>query len=180
MGRTLGAAAGSISVDIMSEAEAIDPLHFRNVMGQVPTCVTVVTAVVEGAPVAMVIGSFVSVSLEPPLAGFFCTATSATWEQLRSADVLGVNVLGADQIDVSNACMRPPVDRFEGLDWSVVGGAPKFAGTTAWLTLTPNEVIDAGDHEFALCNVTHMEVPDEPSEPVIFYGGGYRTLAPKE
>ena len=29
-------------------SHAIDPLHFRSVMGQVPTCVTVVTALVEG------------------------------------------------------------------------------------------------------------------------------------
>jgi len=163
----------------MSEAAAIDPKHFRNVMGQVPTCVTVVTAMVDDAPVAMVIGSFVSVSLEPPLAGFFCTTTSGTWQQLRGAEVMGVNVLAADQIDVSNACMRAPEERFEGLDWEVVDGAPKIAGTTAWLTLTPNQVIDAGDHEFALCNVTNMEAAADPKEPVIFYGGGYRTLAPK-
>ena len=164
----------------MTDSAAIDPRHFRNVMGQVPTCVTVVTALVDGEPVAMVIGSFVSVSLEPPLAGFFCTTTSSTWQQLRGAEVMGVNVLGADQIDVSNACMRAPEERFEGLDWEVVDGAPRIAGTTAWLTLTPNQVIDAGDHEFALCNVTHLEAPEDPSEPVIFYGGGYRTLAPKD
>ena len=163
----------------MSDAAAIDPKHFRTVMGQVPTCVTVVTAMVDDAPVAMVIGSFVSISLEPPLAGFFCTTGSGTWAQLRQADVLGVNVLSADQIDVSNACMRAPEERFEGLDWSVVDGAPKIAGTTAWLTLTHNQVVDAGDHELALCNVTHMEMADDPIEPVIFYGGGYRTLAPK-
>ena len=164
----------------MSEAAAIDSKHFRDVMGQVPTCVTVVTAMVDDEPVAMVIGSFVSVSLEPPLAGFFCTTGSGTWHQLRDAEVMGVNVLSADQIDVSNACMRAPEERFEGLDWSVVDGAPKIAGTTAWLTLTMNQVIDAGDHELALCNVTHMETPEQPSEPVIFYGGGYRTLAPKQ
>ena len=160
----------------MSEA-AIDPGHFRDIMGRVPTCVTVVTAMVDEAPVAMVIGSFVSVSLDPPLAGFFCTTTSFTWEQLRSAEVLGVNVLSADQIDVSNACLRDPDERFEGLDWEVVDGAPKIAGTTAWLTLTPNQVIEAGDHEFALCNVINLEAADDPTEPVVFYGGGYRTLA---
>jgi len=163
----------------MSEAEAIDPVHFRTVMGQVPTCVTVVTAMVDDAPVAMVIGSFVSVSLEPPLAGFFCTTTSSTWQQLRSANVMGVNVLAADQIDVSNACMRAPEERFEGLDWEVVDGAPKINASSAWLTLTPNKIVDAGDHEFALCNVTHMESAADPKEPVIFYGGGYRTLEAK-
>ncbi len=156
---------------------AIDPKFFRQVMGQVPTCVTVVTAMVDEQPQAMVIGSFVSVSLDPPLAGFFCTTTSSTWQELRKADVLGVNVLGADQIDVSNACMRAPDERLDGLDWEMDGGAPRLAGTTAWIRLTPNQVIDAGDHEFALCNVVEMSVPDEPNEPVIFYGGAYRSLA---
>ena len=155
----------------------MDPQHFRKVMGQVPTCVTVVTAMVEGAPQAMVIGSFVSVSLDPPLAGFFCTTTSYSWGELKKADVLGVNVLGADQIDVSNACMREPAERFDGLDWEVDNGAPRIAGTAAWIRLTPNQIIDAGDHEFALMNVVDMSTPEEPSEPVIFYGGGYRTLA---
>jgi len=164
----------------MSDAEHLDPKHFRNIMGQVPTCVTVVTAMVDDAPVGMVIGSFVSVSLDPPLAGFFCTTTSSTWQQLKGADVMGVNVLGANQVDVSNAVMRPPEERFDGLDWQVVDGAPKIAGTTAWLTLTPHQVIDAGDHEFALCNVTHLEAPEERIEPVLFYGGSYRSLAPKD
>ena len=79
--------------------DTIDPKYFRQVMGQVPTTVTVVTAMVDENPVAMVIGSFVSISLEPPLAGFFCTSTSSTWAELKKADVLGVNVLGEHQID---------------------------------------------------------------------------------
>jgi len=93
-------------------SQAIDPKHFRMVMGQVPTGVTVVTAMVDEQPIAMVIGSFVSISLDPPLAGFFCTSTSSTWQMLRKASVLGVNVLNGDQIDVSNACMRPGEQRF--------------------------------------------------------------------
>ena len=157
--------------------EAIDPKFFRSVMGQVPTCVTVVTAMGDDAPIAMVIGSFVSVSLDPPLAGFFCTNGSYSWEQLKKADTLGVNVLGENQIDVSNACMRDLAERFDGLDWEMVDGAPRIAGTTAWMTLTENKIVDAGDHEFGLYNVTSMDIPEEPNPPVIFYGGGYRTLA---
>jgi flavin reductase (DIM6/NTAB) family NADH-FMN oxidoreductase RutF len=155
----------------------IGPEQFRAVMGQVPTCVTVVTAMVDEQPHAMVIGSFVSVSLDPPLAGFFCTTTSETWQALRSADVLGVNVLGKHQIDISNACIRAPEERLEGLDWSMVDGAPRIAGSSAWMTLTHHHVIDAGDHELALCNVVTMEVPEEPLAPLIFYGGAYRSLA---
>jgi len=149
-------------------------------MGQVPTCVTIVTALVDEAPQAMVIGSFVSVSLDPPLAGFFCTTLSETWHELRRADVLGVNVLGAHQVDVSNACMREPAERLDGLDWEMFEGAPRIADTTAWITLNIERVIDAGDHEFALCKVVTMEMPEQPREPVIFYGGAYRSLAAPE
>lgn len=161
-------------------SEAIDPKYFRQVMGQVPTTVTVVTAMVDDAPIAMVIGSFVSVSLDPPLAGFFCTTDSYSWQQLKTADVLGVNVLGEHQIDVSNACMRDLTERFDGLDWEVVDGAPRIADTTAWMTLTEHQIIDAGDHEFGLYSVTSMDIPEEAKPPVIFYGGGYRTLAAKD
>ena len=160
--------------------DAIDPKYFRQVMGQVPTTVTVVTAMVDEAPVAMVIGSFVSISLDPPLAGFFGTSTSYTWGQLKSADVLGVNVLGEHQVDVSNACMRDASERFDGLDWEIVDGAPRIAGCTGWMTLTENQVLPAGDHEFAMCNVTSMDIPEDSKAPVIFYGGRYRTLAPAE
>ena len=41
-------------------------------------------------------------------------------------------------------------------------------------------MIDAGDHDFALMNVVEMVVPEEPIEPVIFYGGGYRSLLASE
>ncbi len=155
----------------------IDPKYFRQVMGQVPTCVTVVTAMVDDAPIAMVIGSFVSVSLDPPLAGFFCTNDSYSWEQLKKADTLGVNVLGEHQIDVSNACMRDLGERFDGLDWEMADGAPRIADTTAWMTLTEHQIIPAGDHEFGLYNVMTMSVPDEAKPPVIFYGGAYRDLS---
>lgn len=161
-------------------SETIDPKYFRQVMSQVPTTVTVVTGMVDDAPIAMVIGSFVSVSLDPPLAGFFCTNGSYSWEQLKKADVLGVNVLGDHQVDVSNACMRDLTQRFDGLDWEVVDGAPRIADTCAWMTLTEHQILPAGDHEFGLYNVTSMDIPDEPKEPVIFYGGGYRDLSPME
>lgn len=166
-----------IAVSVSNMGEEIDPKHFRTVMGQVPTTVTVVTGLVENNPIAMVIGSFVSVSLDPPLAGFFCTNGSYTWEQLKLADCLGVNVLGEHQIDVSNACMRDLSERFDGLDWELVDGAPRIADCTAWMTLADPEVLPAGDHEFGLYRVKTMEVPDEAKPPVIFYGGGYRALA---
>ncbi len=146
-------------------------------MGHVPTCVTVVTGMVDDEPQAMVIGSFVSVSLDPPLAGFFCTSTSYSWGQLRKAESFGVNVLSSEQEDISNAFMREPDERFSGIDWQDDSGAPRIADTAAWLRLTPNAIIDAGDHDFVLCNVVDLEAPDDTAEPLVFHTGKYRTLA---
>ena len=51
---------------------SFDNATFRKVLGHYPTGVCVVTAVqADGTPTGMVVGSFTSVSLEPPLVAFF-------------------------------------------------------------------------------------------------------------
>ena len=45
----------------------IDPADFRKVLGHFPTGVMVVTGATDEGPAGMAIGSFASVSLEPPL-----------------------------------------------------------------------------------------------------------------
>jgi len=157
-------------------SEAIDPNEFRKVMGEVPTCVTVVTGLVEEQPVAMVIGSFVSISLEPPMAGFFATTTSGSWLALKEAPVFGVNVLAANQADVSGAFMRPPEERFTEIDWSDAGGAPRIAGCAAWMTMTESSTTLAGDHDFWLGEITHLEGSDPMVDPLVFHRGAYREL----
>jgi flavin reductase (DIM6/NTAB) family NADH-FMN oxidoreductase RutF len=47
-----------------------DAARFRHVLGHFPTGVTVVTSALDGAPYGITIGSFSSVSLDPPLVGF--------------------------------------------------------------------------------------------------------------
>ena len=45
----------------------IDPADFRKVLGHFPTGVMVVTGATDEGPAGMAIGSFASVSLDPPL-----------------------------------------------------------------------------------------------------------------
>ncbi|MFX8512227.1 flavin reductase family protein, partial [Acinetobacter baumannii] len=50
----------------------IDPQLFRSVLGAYPTGVAVITAVdADGRRHGLVVGSFTSISLDPPLVGFF-------------------------------------------------------------------------------------------------------------
>ena len=54
----------------MPDAPAIDPKQFRTRLGHFPTGVTIVTGIVNGdRPAGFTIGSFTSVSLDPPDGG---------------------------------------------------------------------------------------------------------------
>ncbi|HPB46364.1 MAG TPA: flavin reductase, partial [Microthrixaceae bacterium] len=57
----------------------IDPADYRKVLGAFPTGVTVVAAVADGRPGGLAVGSFFSVSLEPPLVGFCVQKSSSSW-----------------------------------------------------------------------------------------------------
>ena len=75
--------------------------EFRETLGHYPTGVAVVTAVAgDGGPAGMVVGSFTSVSLDPPLVAFLPTKDSGSWARLATADRFCVNVLAADQEDL--------------------------------------------------------------------------------
>lgn len=58
---------------------AIEPREFRNVLGHFPTGVCIVTAMEGGKPIGMVVGSFTSVSLDPPLVAFLADRSSTTF-----------------------------------------------------------------------------------------------------
>lgn len=55
---------------------ALDPAAFREVMGHYPTGVAVVTGFDGDQPVGMVVGTFSSVSMDPPLVAFMPEAAS--------------------------------------------------------------------------------------------------------
>ena len=83
---------------------SIDPMKFRQVLGHFPTGVTVVTATTaDGGPVGLTIGSFTSVSLDPPLVGFLPQVNSERWQAINETGSFVVNVLGAHQ---SELCWR--------------------------------------------------------------------------
>src|SRR5258708_12514439 len=68
---------------------------FRQVLGQYPTGVCVVTAIhPDGEAVGMTIGSFSSVSLDPPLVAFLPERTSSSWARLPASRTrLSVTIL---------------------------------------------------------------------------------------
>ena len=104
----------------------IDGDLYRKVLGRYPTGVTLVTGMDGDEPLAMVIGSFVSVSMDPPLVGFLPGKSSHTWPRIEISGSFCVNVLSDTQEDLSNAFFRK-----DGDPWEETGWVPAASGSPA-------------------------------------------------
>lgn len=158
----------------------IDSAQYRHVMGHYPTGVTVVTGVSPvGDPVGMVVGTFTSVSLDPPLVAFLPATASGTYALLRDSPALCVNVLAHDQLDLCRLMAVPRPGKFDEVGWSMSGhGAPMLHDAVAYIHCSTHEVITAGDHHIVLCRVRAMEVA-RPATPLLFFQGGYGGFSPR-
>ncbi|GAA5063837.1 flavin reductase (DIM6/NTAB) family NADH-FMN oxidoreductase RutF [Thermocatellispora tengchongensis] len=153
---------------------------FRGVLRHYPTGVAVITArEADGTPVAMVVGTFTSVSLEPPLVGFLPDRSSTSWPRIRRVGSFCVNVLAADQEDVCRAFVTKAPDRFERhAAGDAVSGSPKLAGAVLWVDCDIETVLPAGDHEMVLGRVRDLGVSPEARPPLLFWRGGYGAPLP--
>jgi flavin reductase (DIM6/NTAB) family NADH-FMN oxidoreductase RutF len=136
----------------------LDRRHFRNVLGQYPTGVTLITATSpDGDPVGMVVGTFTSVSLDPPLIGFLPAQNSSSWPKIHAAGSFTANVLTSSQEDVVRAFTQKEDDRFTRFEWSQTGqGGLRLEGAAAWFDCTIADVSLAGDHYMVLGNVHEL------------------------
>lgn len=160
------------------QATTVDPAEFRRVMSSYPTGVAVVAAVdVSGTPVGMAVGTFLSVSLDPPLVGFLPARTSTTFPRIRDAGSFCVNVLAEGQEELCRRFSARGGDKFAGLDWEAApSGAPRLPGSAAWIDCTLHGVSDAGDHDFVTGAVRSMGSGDG-SGPLLFHRGTLGRMA---
>ena len=163
-------------------SDPVDGREFRRVLGHYPTGVTVVTAACPDGPEGMTIGSFTSVSLDPPLVSFCPGHDSDSWIRMREVSSFCVNVLGDDQADVSATFASKVDDRFEGLSTRVEAtGAPVIDGCVAWIDCRVHAVHTAGDHDIVVGEVVALGTADGAGEsatgPLVFLKGGYGRVA---
>lgn len=153
----------------------IDPGQFRRVLGHFPTGVTVVTAQGPDGPVGVAIGSFVSISLEPPLVGFFLVTESSNWPAIEAAGQFCVNVLGSDQTELCGVMASRSEDKFSGvaITPAPATGAPMLPDVHAVIDCRLEDVVTVGDHILVVGRVLHLETPNPDASPMVFYKGQY-------
>lgn len=154
-------------------------LEFRKVLGHFPTGVAIITSTeAEGQPVGLAVGSFTSVSLDPPLVGFFPARTSSSFPRIRDSGRFCVNILGAHQAEVSRTFAQPGGAKFAETPYRMSpGGCPVIDGAVAWIDCEIESVTDAGDHLLCLGRVRTLEVASG-GPPLVFVHGRYVDLVP--
>src|SRR5690348_5181637 len=164
--------------------------RFRDVLGLFCSGVTVVTSVSEGKPVGMTCQSFSSVSLEPPLIMFSPAKTSRAWPLIRRSGYFCVNILAADQAELSNGMATKGEEKFDGVRWTTATtGAPVIEGVLGYIDCSVQQVVEAGDHYIVIGLVKELGQGDKHSgdkhsgdkhggeatkvDPLLFFQGKY-------
>jgi flavin reductase (DIM6/NTAB) family NADH-FMN oxidoreductase RutF len=157
----------------------IDPGLFRETLGHYPTGVAVVTAIApDGNPVGMVVGTFSSVSMDPPLIAFYPMSNSRSFAQLRNATAFCINVLASDQEAFCRRFATAGENKFDGVEWrSAPLGSPILDGAVSWIECTFEDVRGAGDHFIVLGRVEDLAV-ERSTLPLLFFQGGYGRFSP--
>ena len=159
-----------------SATQALDTRSLRDALGRFATGVAFVTAAPDGEPAGMIVNSFASVSLEPPLVSFSPSRTSLTWSRMRRTGRFGVNVLGRRHEPFVQRATPAGADRFAGLDWEPGRtGVPLINDALATLECEIAAEHGAGDHWIVVGRVCDLRVsPDD--DPLVFFGGAFAAL----
>lgn len=154
----------------------LEPRALRDALGRFATGVAFITAAPGGQPAGLIVNSFTSVSLEPPLVSFSPARSSLTWSRMRRAGRYGVNVLGRQhELFVAQAAPAG-ADRFAGLDWTPGrSGVPLL--TDALVRLECEIVAEhvAGDHSIVVGQVSYLDISPR-SDPLVFFAGEFASV----
>lgn len=142
---------------------------FKEVMGNYPTGVTVVTTFDDNKrPIGLTVNSFASVSLEPMLILWSIDKRSGSYQHFLKADKFAVNLLSADQEELCTLFSSKVDDRFSQCDWRESDlTLPIFPKAFAALQCKVFEKVEAGDHMIVIGEV--LAIQNMRKEPLLYH-----------
>jgi flavin reductase (DIM6/NTAB) family NADH-FMN oxidoreductase RutF len=153
--------------------------HFRRVMGQFATGVTVVTTRLGDEVHGLTANAICSVSLEPLLVLVCVDHAADTHPLLEKSGVFAVNILSDEQEHVSRLFAGPTEEkagRLEAMGYrTAVTGAPIIDGCLAYLDCRVVAAYPGGDHTIFVGQVEEAEI-GEHSSPLLFFRGRYERV----
>ncbi|KEA64140.1 P-hydroxyphenylacetate hydroxylase C1:reductase component [Marinobacterium lacunae] len=161
-----------------TQATEFDAKAFRRALGNFATGITVITATTpSGEKTGVTANSFNSVSLDPPLILWSIDKRSGSCKIFEDATHFAVNILAADQINLSNHFARPSDDKFAGIDYTTgLGGAPILPDCSAVFQCEKYETVEGGDHWILIGKVASFD--DIGRAPLLYHQGAYSVALP--
>ncbi len=164
----------------MSAARALQPAagdiqraSYRHALGRIPTGVAFAAArAPDGSPVGLLINSFTSVSMDPPLVSWCLALTARSAPVFTRATHFAISVLAENQQTLIVALKRPAEDRFSGVPIrGGAGDAPVLEAAAAAFECRVFSINRAGDHDIFIGEVTSFE--SGADEPLAYLGGRF-------
>ena len=151
----------------------IDDRLFRNAMGSFATGVTVITTEVEKKVHGMTANAFMSISLNPKLVAISIDEKAKMLEYIRTTNKFAVNILSADQKEVSMQ-FAGQIKKEREMTFLSYKGLPTIENSLAVVTCEVQSEIVVGDHTVFIGHVTGVQLKE--SDPLLFSKGKYREL----
>ncbi|MDR7419543.1 MAG: flavin reductase family protein [Armatimonadota bacterium] len=156
-----------------------DPRAYRRVMGLFATGVSVMAVNTDDGVLGMTANSVASVSLDPLLVLVCVDRRARIAAHLQIGRPFSLSFLRDDQEVLSRYFaggwreFPTPEHRFAAWD-----GAPRLIGALAAVRCVIDRLHDGGDHWIVVGRVDGLFSDDGHHNPLIFFAGRYRRLAP--
>lgn len=151
----------------------MDDRQFRTAMGKFATGVTVIATDLDGDVHGMTANAFMSVSLDPKLVVISIGEKARILEKIKQSKTFSVNILGADQQELS-MIFAGQLKEHREVEFDRLDGKPVLKGAVAQIACEVSAEHLEGDHTLFIGRVTDIHLED--AEPLVFYSGKYRAL----
>lgn len=162
-----------MTLAVVPEAQGIDPAQYRQIFGLLPTGVVAITGKnTADQPTGFVVGTFQSLSLDPPLVTFCVDKSSSSWPALRSLGKFTANILSTNQLPICRALSRKGTEKFQGVNYNLSPlDTPRIHGAVAWLDCEVLSEVVAGDHYMVVGAIDTMT--EGTGDALLFRGGKF-------
>ena len=155
---------------------AFDPKQQRQIMGLFATGVTVVSTRAGDVEWGMTANAVTSLSLNPPLVLVAIDRGAQSHAYFKDGGCFAVNILTAQQEEVSTRFAMPGPKDFSGLETRTAEtGAPILVDALGWVDCRLHEILPGGDHDIFVGEVVAGAAAE--GAPLLFYQGKYAQLA---
>lgn len=157
---------------------SIDPERFKDLMANVASTVTVVTAPSDDGPVGITVSAFTSVSADPPIVLVCIDKATASLEPMLVAGGFTVNFMPEGTRDTAMVFAMRGADKFRSVVWSepqTPMAGPVLKEAFQVFECETVERTEMGDHWVVYGTVVAEH--GETGIPLIYHNRDFATLA---